>query len=97
MSEVTYYPERDQWTLSDDQHWMEVPEWARGIIRAQHERETRPLRNENAKLRELVLHMYTCMGNVDADGNHECFSCEYEGSECDYGCRVRELGIEVDG
>lgn len=55
-----------------------------------------PLEAENAKLRELVLHMYTCMGNVDADGNHECFSCEYEGSECEYDCCMRELGIEVD-
>ena len=50
-----------------------------------------------AKLRELVLHMYTCMGNVDADGNYECFSCEYEGAECDYDRRLRELGIEVEG
>lgn len=54
MSKVTYYPERDQWTLSDDQHWLEVPEWARGIILAQHERENRRLRNENDRLRELV-------------------------------------------
>ena len=53
------------------------------------------LKAENAKLRELLLHMYTCMGNVDADGNHECFSCEYEGAECDYSDRMRKLGIEV--
>jgi len=52
-------------------------------------------RAEADKLRELVLHMYTCMGNVDADGNHECFSCEYEGAECDYADRMRDLGIEV--
>lgn len=58
--------------------------------------ETKALRAENAKLRKLVLHMYTCMGNVDADGNYECFSCEYEGAECDYDRRLRELGIEVD-
>lgn len=51
--------------------------------------------SDNNKLRELLLHMYTCMGNVDADGNHECFSCEYEGAECDYDRRMRELGIEV--
>jgi len=53
-------------------------------------------RAEADKLRELVLHMYTCMGNVDADGNHECFSCEYEGAECDYADRMSKLGIEVD-
>ena len=49
-----------------------------------------------AKLKELLLHMHTCMGNVDADGNHECFSCEYEGAECDFDRRMRELGVEVD-
>jgi len=52
-------------------------------------------KTENAKLRELVLHMYACMGNVDADGNHECFSCEYEGAGCDFADRMRDLGIEV--
>lgn len=51
--------------------------------------------DENAELRELVLHIYTCMGNVDADGNHECFSCEYEGAECDYADLMRKLRIEV--
>ena len=50
---------------------------------------------QNAKLRELVLHMYTCMGNVDADGNHECFSCEYEDTECDFAGRMAQLGIGV--
>lgn len=47
------------------------------------------------ELRELVLHMYTCMGNVDADGNHECFSCEYEDTECDFAGRMAQLGIGV--
>lgn len=48
-----------------------------------------------AKLRELVRHMYECMGNIDADGNHECYSCEYENTEgkCDFGRRMRELGV----
>lgn len=50
----------------------------------------------DAKLRELVRHMYTCMGNVDADGNLECFSCEYEGAECVFADLMSELGIEVD-
>lgn len=53
------------------------------------------LKAENAKLRELILHMYTCMGNVDADGNHECFSCEYEDTECDFAGRMAQLGIGV--
>ena len=53
---------------------------------------------ENAKLRELVRHMYECMGNIDADGNYECDSCEYDNEEgkCDYERRMRELRIEVD-
>lgn len=53
---------------------------------------------ENAKLRELVCHMHECMSNVDADGNHECFVCEYENAEgkCDFERLMRELGIEVD-
>ena len=55
-------------------------------------------RAENAKLRELVRHMYECMGNIDADGNYECDSCEYdnEDGKCDYGRQMRELGIEAD-
>lgn len=53
--------------------------------------------SENTKLRELVRHLYECMCNVDADGNHECDSCEYNDaeSECDFERLMRELGIEV--
>lgn len=56
------------------------------------------LQADNEKLRQLVRHMYECMGNIDADGNHECDSCEYdnEDGKCDYGRQMRELGIEVD-
>lgn len=52
---------------------------------------------ENAKLRELVSHLYECMCNVDADGNHECDSCEYDNAEskCDFVRQMRELGVEV--
>lgn len=48
-----------------------------------------------AELRELVRHMYECMGNIDADGNYECDSCEYDNEEgkCDFGRRMRELGV----
>lgn len=55
------------------------------------------LMDENAKLRKLVRHMYECMGNIDADGNHECYSCEYENTDgkCDFGRRMRELGVEL--
>lgn len=52
---------------------------------------------ENAELRELVRHLYECMCNVDADGNYECDSCEYDNAEgkCDFERLMREL--EVDG
>ena len=52
---------------------------------------------ENAKLRKLVRHMYECMCNVDADGNYECYSCEYENTDgnCDFERRMQELGVEV--
>ena len=53
---------------------------------------------ENAKLRELVRHLYECMCNIDADGNYECDSCEYDNAEgeCDFERLMRELGVEAD-
>ena len=53
---------------------------------------------ENAKLRELVRHLYTCMSNIDIDGNYECFLCEYENTNglCDYERLMREMGVEGD-
>ena len=55
------------------------------------------LMDENAKLRQLVRHMYECMGNIDPDGNYECDSCEYKNTEgkCDFGRRMRELWVEL--
>ena len=44
--------------LSDGEHYLEVPYWARGIIADEFERETEPLRTENDKLRELVRDFY---------------------------------------
>lgn len=40
---IIFSPERNQWTLTDGRHHMEVPEWAREIMRGEFERETRPL------------------------------------------------------
>lgn len=53
---------------------------------------------ENEKLRELVRHMHECMCNVDADGNYECYSCEYDNADdgCNFERLMRGLGIEVD-
>lgn len=42
---IIFSPERNQWTLADGRHHMEVPEWAREIMRDEFERETRPLRD----------------------------------------------------
>ena len=42
---IIFSPERNQWTLTDGRHHMEVPEWAREIMRDEFERETRPLRD----------------------------------------------------
>ena len=106
---VIYDPMNGQWSLSDGEHFLTVPHWARRSIADAYEREVAPLKAENDKLfvllkheieqveelRELVLHMYTCMGNVDADGNHECFSCEYEGAECDFVDRMRDLVVDA--
>ena len=60
--------------------------------------EVKRLYTENDRLRELVRHIYTCMVNIDMDGNHECYSCEYENANggCDYEAQLNELGIEVD-
>lgn len=40
---IIFSPERNQWTLADGRHHMELPEWAREIMRDEFERETRPL------------------------------------------------------
>lgn len=61
------------------------------------------LGKENAKLRELIRHMWCCMNKeyteigLDFICNY-CGKCEYNNScgECAFGDRMRELGIEVD-
>ena len=59
------------------------------------------LRDENEKLRELVRHMWRCFLNECADGYaivSRCGECPYNNDDgrCDFECRMRELGIEVD-
>ena len=56
---------------------------------------------ENEKLRELVRHMWRCFLNECADGYaivSRCGECPYNNDDgrCDFECRMRELGIEVD-
>ena len=59
------------------------------------------LERENEKLRELVRHMWRCFLNECADGYaivSRCGECPYnhDDGRCDFECRMRELGIEVD-
>ena len=54
------------------------------------EDETRNLKAENEKLRELVRDMW-CDGMCDCDEQCTCTECEYHYHE-----RMRELGIEVE-
>ena len=54
---------------------------------------------ENAKLRELCRHLYTCNQYCDReDGGGGCSACPYQPLEYDCGFeeRLLELGIEVD-
>ena len=57
------------------------------------------LQTENAKLRELCRHLYTCNQYCDReDSGGGCSACPYQPLECDCGFeeRLLELGIEVD-
>lgn len=53
---------------------------------------------ENAKLRELVRHMHTCMEHYEMDGTISCDRCPLNNcvGNCDYERRMRELGVEED-
>lgn len=53
--------------------------------------------DENAKLRELVRHLYTCMERQEPDGSLLCANCPYENesNECDYEQRMEELGVNA--
>ncbi len=52
--------------------------------REQHEN----LQAENAKLRELVKHLYECARH------NTCAVCEYADDACDFDYDMRELGVE---
>ena len=56
------------------------------------------MKAENEKLRKLVRHLHECLCNIDADGNHECYSCDYynEEGECDFERLISEMGVEAD-
>lgn len=56
------------------------------------------LKAENEKLRELVLHMHTCLEHYEPGDTISCKQCPYDNETwgCDYERLMAELGIEVD-
>lgn len=56
------------------------------------------LEAENEKLRELVLHMHTCLEHYEPGDTISCKRCPYDNETwgCDYERLMAELGIEVD-
>lgn len=57
--------------------------------------EIHPLLAENAELRELVRHMFTCLEHYEQDGSVGCEHCplDNDAGNCDYERRMRELGV----
>lgn len=53
---VFYDPTNGQWSLSDGEHFLTVPHWARLSIADAYEREVEPLKAENAALFALLEH-----------------------------------------
>ena len=47
------------------------------------------LKEENAKLRQLVRNLYACINNRDCD------YCEYVDEACEFERNMCELGVEV--
>ena len=56
------------------------------------------LKAENEKLRELVLHMHTCLEHYEPGDTISCEQCPYDNETwgCDYERLMAELGIEVE-
>ena len=98
-NEIWFDPTSDKWALSDGEHYLEVPYWARGVIADEFERETGPLKTENAELRELVRRLYNM-----ADFCRNCPDTERCDVDVEWlGCTVAdpidklmdELGVDV--
>ena len=45
-NKIWFDPTYDKWVLSDGEHYLEVPHWAREIIADEFERETRRLKDK---------------------------------------------------
>lgn len=92
---IIFSPERNQWTLADGWHHMEVPEWAREIMRDEFERETRPLHDsldlalDSKRIAERrvteLLDENAKLRKLVRDYEHcsmhaDCDSCKYDGT-----------------
>ena len=82
--------ENDQWN-----YWYQRLHKAHD---AAVDRVTETQRAENAELRELVLHMHTCLEHYEPGDTISCEQCPYDNETwgCDYERLMAELGIEVD-
>ena len=73
--------------------------WYQRLMNAYNESVERQIMTEqaeNAKLRELVRHMHTCMEHYEMDGTISCDRCPLDNcvGNCDYERRMRELEVE---
>ena len=102
--QMSYDPVSMRWSLSDGSHYLELPEWAHELLMDEHERETKQLKAENAKLRgqyETVIADYRSevakLRELVRD-MYEMAYPEYPSAfDAAFADRMRELGIEVDG
>lgn len=63
----------------------------------QAEHDLKELQAENAKLRELVRHMHTCLEHYEPGDTISCEQCPYDNETwgCDYERLMAELGVDA--
>lgn len=100
---IIFSPERNQWTLADGRHHMEVPEWAREIMRDEFERETRPLRDSlDLALDSKRIAERRVTELLDENARlrelvRDMFYAVHPADREKFLTNVAELGVEVDG
>ena len=97
-NEIWFDPTSDKWVLSDGEHYLEVPYWARVIIADEFERETEPLKTENEKLRGVCRRLARALGIWSDWCNRDCgaeFGCDWTADGCTAAEMLRELGVEA--
>lgn len=106
MSDKIWFdPTSDKWVLSDDEHYLEVPHWAREIIVNEFEREAGQLKDELQRRTEQLngmVEMWVERGVENAkirellqrtwDAFHDATAREFVTVKNE----LRELGIEVE-